>query len=111
VVSPLGRARPGPPPVPVAGCWSKNLLSPWGDGLFLCGFVLSKWDARGHVKKKSDVSEGVSAFFGGCEIFPAISFYRVFELPLLRNAQKRDKKNERNNPGKKKRRKKTPHFL
>jgi hypothetical protein len=34
----------------------------------------------------------VSAFFGGCGTISAIFFNRVFELSLLRNAQKRDKK-------------------
>jgi hypothetical protein len=34
----------------------------------------------------------VSTFFGGCGKLSAVFFYRVFELPLLRNAQKRDKK-------------------
>jgi hypothetical protein len=40
-------------------------------------------------------------------------FYGVFELPLSRNAQKRDKKksNKTTEGGKKKRRKKKPHFL
>jgi hypothetical protein len=41
----------------------------------------------------------VDAFFGGCGEFSAIFLNRVFELPLLRNTQKRDKKIEQKNEG------------
>jgi hypothetical protein len=55
----------------------------------------------------------VITFFGSGGDFRAIFFNGVFELPLSRNAQKRDKKNRTKQPreGKKKRRKKKPHFL
>jgi hypothetical protein len=44
----------------------------------------------------------VGAFFGGCGKLPVVFVYRVFDLPLFRNAQKRDKKIEQNNRGRKK---------
>jgi hypothetical protein len=42
----------------------------------------------------------VSAFFGGCRLQKnfRVFFNRVFELPLFRNAQKRDKKNRAKQP-------------
>jgi hypothetical protein len=46
--------------------------------------------------KKGDVSECV-LFLAAAEKFPRF-FYRVFELPLLRNAQERDKKNRAKQP-------------
>jgi hypothetical protein len=66
---------------------------------------------KGGRKKKSDVSEWV-LFFAAAEIFRDF-FYRVFELPLLRNAQKRDKKTRAKQPreGGNKTEGEKPHFL
>jgi hypothetical protein len=58
----------------------------------------------------------VSAFFGGCEKFPAICFTRVFELPLLlvtKRPKTRLKKKRAKQPGEKREKKeeKKAHFL
>jgi hypothetical protein len=75
---------------------------------FFCGFLFFKfWDffwplgqlvVKGHSKKKVTDPYVVGWFLGGQkstrvgQIFFGDFFYRVFELPSPRNAQKRDKK-------------------
>jgi hypothetical protein len=64
----------------------------------------------------NDVSERVSTFFGGCGNFQRFFFiaFLIFELPLLRNAQKRDKNNRAKQPrreGKKNGGNKTTFFV
>jgi hypothetical protein len=68
-------------------------------------------EIKGRRGKTKKVAQGIT-FFGGCGKVSAIFFNRVFELLLLRNAQKRDKtKIEQNNRGReKKTEEKKPKF-
>jgi hypothetical protein len=60
------------------------------------------------AQKKSDLSRTEYILLAE-EILLQKRFYRVYELPLLRNAQKRNKKSSKRNRGKKqKKEEKTP---